>query len=124
MTITERRDSIADVLGIPPEGMKDVTVGDMKNVKLSRSGIRHSLKEYKSIQKDALMMNPKAFDQALKNAHYEKDEPTKKCYIDRTMRYKSKCLVDNQEYIVGFIIHHNSLDQAYHLYHISIYDSQ
>ena len=101
----------------------DIKLGDLKEVKFGRGDIRHSLKEYKSIEKDALMMNPKALNQAFENAHYEKDEPNTKQHVDRTMRYKSRCVVDGKDYIVGFIVHHNAARGKYKLYHISIYDT-
>lgn len=119
---TERRELIASGLNIPLEGTKDITIGDLPEVKLGRSAIRHSLKEYRSLLKDALMMSPDALLAVFRDAHYEKDEPNTKEHVDRTMRYKSTCVVDGREYVVGFIVHHNFKDGQYHLYHISVYD--
>lgn len=104
--------------------MKDVTIGPLDKVKFSRTDIRHCLKEFKALEKDALMMNPEAFLQTCKNASYEKDEPNTKPYVDRTLRFKSEAFVNSKVQLVGFIVHHNSADKLYHLYHVSIYDGE
>ena len=122
ITTTERRNAIAAGLSIPENGMIDISIGDLQEVKLGRTGIRHSLKEYRSIIKDALMMTPNALLTAFRDAHYEKDEPNTKEHVDQTMRYKSKCIVDGKEYVVGFIVHHNKLLNCFMLYHISVYE--
>lgn len=70
------------------------------------------------------MMNPKALNQAFSNAHYSNDEPNTKDYVDRTMRFKSRCFVDGREYVVGFLVHHNFRNGEYNLYHISVYDTK
>lgn len=122
--MTERQDMIAAGLGISEGESKPIVVGPIKETMFSRSNIRHCLKEFKAIEKDALMMNPAAFLQTCKNAHYEKDEPNTKPYVDRTIRFKSKALVDNKVYVVGFIVHHNFKDGQYHLHHVSVYDEK
>ncbi len=122
LTISGKCGRIAQELGIPSGGVLELDIGDLKGVLLSKNiGVRHSVKEYKSLEKDAMLMNAKALFRVLKSARLTSVEGSDKEYVSRVFRYGSECLLNGAKRSVGLVIHENKRDTRLHLYHISVY---